>query len=41
MSYEWNEYDEYFNNCNERIIAMNERGEEMHKWNECMDGMNA
>ena len=33
---EWNEYDEYFNNCNEWIIAMNERGEGMHEWNECM-----
>ena len=41
MSYEWNEYDEYFNNCNEWIIAMNERGGEMHEWNECINGMNA
>ena len=34
---EWNEYDEYFNNCNEWIIAMNERGEGMHEWNDCMN----
>ena len=40
MSYEWNEYDEYFNNCNEWIIAMNERGEEMRDWTECTNGKN-